>query len=211
MYDEQESREHEIAPDLAALERQLRGMSPTAPGIDRDRLMFAAGHAAGAASITNPGQHGRAMYDAAGRPLYATGLSWSGRRFWPAATLTMTAATLLLATMLVWQNRRQPIAEQTVPMQPAVIANSESHDFVMERPVRLAARNTWLSIPSVNSGYLGVRYVALTRGIGALSPELESSNNYDESPASNRTEPTTQRGLLNEFLPATHPSNSSRS
>ena len=54
MYDEQESREHELAPELAALERQLRGMTPAAPRVDRDRLMFAAGQAAGAASQANP-------------------------------------------------------------------------------------------------------------------------------------------------------------
>ena len=30
MYDEQKSREHELAPELAALERQLRGVTPAA-------------------------------------------------------------------------------------------------------------------------------------------------------------------------------------
>ena len=208
MYDEQESREHEIALELAALERQLRGMTPAAPRIDRDCLMFAAGQAA---ALAEASQDGRAMYDRSGRPLYFAGSSRAGRRFWPAATCTMTAATLLLATMLVWQSRRQPIAQQSVPMQPAVVASSSSHDFVMDRPARLATHNTWPSIPSVNSGYLGVRYVALTRGIGALSSELQSPNGDDEMPSSNHAEPNTRRGLLNEFLPATHPSKSSRS
>jgi len=211
MYDEQKSREHELAPELVALERQLRGMSPAAPRIDRDRLMFAAGQAAGTESVAEPGQHRRAMYDDAGRPLYLGSPSWSGRHFWPAATFTMTAATLLLATMLVWQNRPQPFAQQLVPMQPAVDVSSSSHDFVMNRPSQLALRNKWRSIPSVKSGYLGVRYVALTRGVGALSPDFESPNSDDELPPSKHAEPTTRRGLLNEFLPETHSANSSRS
>jgi hypothetical protein len=209
MYDGQESREHELAPELAALERQLRSMMPAPPRVDRDRLMFAAGEAAGAASIAEPGQHGRAMYDETGRPLCIAGPSWAGR-FWPAATFTMTAASLLLATMLVWQDLRQPIGRQIAPLQLATDANNSSHDFDIDQPAQLATRNTWPSIPFDNSGYLGVRYVALTRGVGALSPELQSSGN-DELLPNDRAEPATPRGLLNELLPAAHPSNSSRS
>jgi hypothetical protein len=209
MYDEQKSREHELAPELVALERQLRGMSPAAPRIDRDRLMFAAGQAAGAESVAESGQHRRAMYDDAGRPLYLGSASWASRQFWPAATFTMTAATLLLATMLVWQNRPQPFAQQLVPMQPAVEVNSGSHDFVVDRPSQLALRNRWASIPSEKSGYLGIRYVALTQGVGALSSDFQSPKSGDELPSSDHAEPTTRRGLLNEFLPETHPSNSS--
>jgi hypothetical protein len=96
-------------------------------------------------------------------------------------------------------------------MQPAVDVNSSSHDFEFDQPARFATRNSWPSIPSVNSGYLSVRYVALTRGVGALPPELQSSGSDDEAPPNNRAEPSTPRSLLNELLPATHPSNSSRS
>jgi hypothetical protein len=162
MYDEQKPREHELAPELVALERRLLGMTPAAPRIDRDRMMFAAGQAAGA------GQDGTATFDRADRSLYLAGASWAGR-FWPAATFTMAAATLLLASILVWQNRWQPMTQQPAPIEPTVIANNNSHDLNADEPARSGARNTWQSIPSVNSGYLGVRYVALTRGVGALS------------------------------------------
>ncbi len=211
MYDEQESHEHELAPELASLERQLRGVTPLTARVDRDRLMFAAGQAASTASSAEPGQNGRAMYDETGRPLYIAGPSWAGRRFWTAATFTMTAATLLLATMLVWQRRQQPIGQQAAPMQPTVVAINNSHDIDADRPAQLTTRNQWPSIPSANSGYLGARYVALTRGIGALSSELQSSVNDDEAPPDNRANPATSRGLLKELLPTTHPSNSSRS
>jgi hypothetical protein len=203
MYDEQESREQELAPELAALERQLRGMALAPPRVDRDRLMFAAGQAAGVASRVESGRYGWAMYDASGRPLYITGPSWAAHRFWPAAAFTMTAAALLLATMLVWQNRRQPIVQQIVPMQPAVVASNDLHEFPADRPDRLTTRNQWQSIPSVSSGYLGIRYVALTRGVGALSSEFQSSDNDDEAPPDNRANSTTPRGLLKELLPAT--------
>src|SRR3954470_10060363 len=166
MYDEQKPHEDEIASELLALERQLRGMTPIAARVDRDQLMFAAGQAAGIASVAEPGHDSRAMYDRADRPMYIAGPSWPGRHFWPAATFTMTAATLLLATMLVWQDRRQPIAERLVPRQPAVIAINDSQDFETRGLVRLDARNLWPPLPSTNSGYLGVRYVALTRGVG---------------------------------------------
>ena len=43
MFDEHEPAEFELAPDLAALERQLPRLTPAAPRIDRDRLMFEAG------------------------------------------------------------------------------------------------------------------------------------------------------------------------
>jgi hypothetical protein len=211
MYDEQNAREHEIAPELAALEQQLRGMTPAAPRVDRDRLMFAAGQATGAASIAEPSQDGRAMYDRAGRPLYVAGPSWTRRRFWPVATFTMTAATFLLATMLVWQNRPQPIAKQTAPTSAAVVSEGGSHDVDADVPTRFAVRNSWPSIPSINSGYLGVRYVALTRGIGALSPDVPSSTGDQDLPSSSRAKPNTPRSLLEELAPPTRTPNSSRS
>jgi hypothetical protein len=205
MYDEQESRQHELAPELAALERQLRGIEPTAPAVDRDRLMFDAGRA----SVAGEGaKQTHAMYDETGRPLYAAAPSWTASRFWPAATFAMTAATLLLATMLVWQNQQQRVVRDTVPLQPAIAVDSDSHDFVLQRPERFARRS---SIPAINSGYLGLRYVALTCGVGALPSDIEpASAGNSESTIKNSAAPTTQRGLLREFLPSSS-SSSSRS
>jgi hypothetical protein len=203
MYDEQESRKHELAPELAALERQLRGIAPTAPAVDRDRLMFDAGRASVAAEGT---KQTRAMYDDVGRPLYSAAPSWAASRFWPAATFAMTAATLLLATMLVWQNQQQSVVRDAVSIQPAIAVNSDSHEFVLQRPERFATRS---SIPAINGGYLGLRYVALTCGVGALPSDIEpSSADNSESTIKDSKAPTTQRGLLREFLP---PSSSSSS
>ena len=46
MFDEHESAEFKLTPDLAAMERQLARLTPAAPRIDRDRLMFNAGREA---------------------------------------------------------------------------------------------------------------------------------------------------------------------
>ncbi len=46
MFDEHEPAEFKIAADLSAVERQLARLTPAAPRIDRDRLMFEAGRAA---------------------------------------------------------------------------------------------------------------------------------------------------------------------
>ena len=105
MFNQPEPGKFELAPELAALQRQLaQQLTPAAPRVDRDQLMFDAGRAAERAS-----QDGRAIYLAgpswAGRTgpnVRATG-SASARRFWPAATATMTAATILLSALLVWQ------------------------------------------------------------------------------------------------------------
>ena len=118
MYDEQESREHEIAPELAALERQLRGMTPAAPRVDRDQLMFAAGQAAGVGR--KPARMAGLCMIAPADRCYIAGPSWAARRFWPAATFTMTAATLLLATMLVWQRQSLQVASQGVTPVSAI-------------------------------------------------------------------------------------------
>jgi hypothetical protein len=207
MYDEQESHEPEIASELIPLEQQLRGIWPLAPRIDRDRLMFAAG----AASTDEYGQHGRAMYDQAGHPIYIAGQSWTGR-IWPAATFTMTAATLLLATMLVWQHRPQPIVQQTSRMQPVIEANDHSQDSKTVDPARLTARYAWPSVPSNDTGYLGVRYVALTRGINAVPLNVPSADGHRDTQIDNeRSNPATARGLLDELLPAHGRSIQSRS
>jgi hypothetical protein len=192
MYDEQESREHELAPELIALERQLRGMAPAPPRVDRDRLMFAAGQAAVSEGTD---RDGRAMYDRAGRPLPI------GSRFWPAATFTMTAATLLLATMLVWQRQTLGVASQGTLALPTTIQVSEQPREAMARsPVQFASSTLGLrAFQHPTSGYLGVRYAALVRGVDALEPSSQVST--DDADSSNDT-PQTQRNLLEELLPS---------
>ena len=95
MHDEQESHEHPLPAELAALERHLAALTPAAPRVDRDRLMFAAGRASAMAGGS----------PSVARPQPPT--VW----LWPAATALMTAATILLATMLVWQrDEAEPLA-----------------------------------------------------------------------------------------------------
>jgi hypothetical protein len=198
MYDEQKPREPEIAPELSALERQLRRMTPAAPRVDRDRLMFAAGQAAVSADA---GQDGRVMYDRAGDPHHIAGPSWAARRFWPAATFTMTAATLLLATMLVWHRQAPRFASKGDASPPFTNQASE------QLPVKAAPSSRELATSSFgsptfqrpSSGYLRIRYVTLTRGVGALESNSPVSTDVDES--SNET-PQTQRDMLEELSPS---------
>jgi hypothetical protein len=199
MYDDQESREHEIAPELAALEKQLRGMIPAAPRIDRDRLMFAAGQAA---TPSHTGQEGRARYDRAGRPLHIVGPSWAHRRFWPAATFTMSAATLLLATMLVWQRQSFQVTSHAGEQSPTTAVVSaqprmgmpDSPDQLEVLPLASPAFQ-----PAARNGYLSIRYAALTRGVDARRASSQTSagdgDSYNETPR-------TQRKMLEEFLPS---------
>ena len=187
MFDEQEQHRRELDAEMAALERQLRGLTLAPLRVDRDRLMFEAGQAA------------------SGRPgslSYKGGLSWDRHRFWPAAAVAATAATVLLATMLVWQNRSQLVAPQ--PGQPQVAADA-AHS-AQEAPVvpgyRLASRDAWPNSGPPFRGYLGVRYVALTAGVAALPVEDPDASDSDSSSDRPQTEPVTARGLLDEMLPA---------
>jgi hypothetical protein len=202
MYDEQKSREPEIAPELIALERHLRGMTPAVPRIDRDQMMFAAGQAAGAATATEPGRDGRAMYDRAGRPLHIAGPSWAGRRFWPAATFTMTAATLLLATIFVWQRQSFQVASHGNEQLPTTIAvSAQPHMGMADSPVRSEA-SPFVSPAfqqAARNGYLSIRYAALTRGVDAWRPSSQPSAGDGDS--DNET-PRTQRKMLEELLPS---------
>jgi hypothetical protein len=208
MHDKQESHEPELAAELLALERQLRGMSPMVPRVNRDHLMFAAGQAAGTTLVAEPTPDSGAIYDST-RLVYIARRSWADR-CWPAATFTMTAASIMLATVVVWQNRQQTIPQQTAPFQPAIIATNELRESPADEP-QFTTRLRWSSIPSANSGYLGVRYVALTRGITAVPTNFQSSDNDHELPADGGVGPATPRGLLHELLPASNPANTSRS
>jgi hypothetical protein len=206
MFDEQEQHEHELAPDLLALERHLRELKPATPRVDRDRLMYAAGHAARLRPgwpgyIAGPSRHSESSL-----------ATWAGRWFWPAATATMTAATLLLAATLVWQKQANFVAPQGTTGPAAATIASVSPGSEIEPADQPAVREPWSIGFSADSGYLGVRYTALTRGVGAISPEFESSSGDHDSPASkSRVKPATMRGLIDELLPASKRSDPSRS
>jgi hypothetical protein len=207
MFDEHEPAELELTPDLAAMELQLARLTPAAPHIDRDRLMFAAGREAVIAAqrlrqtepSPNPSLQGRGI-DAAATLRVAGPHRW----FWPAATATMTAATLLLATMLVWQRAAQPVAAQsaTPPLPTNVATAKPDHSGVTESitPAAVQSENFgWPMSSPPTAGYLGQRYIALTRGVGELETHNRTANSdFDTS----GNTPATQRELLRELLPS---------
>jgi hypothetical protein len=130
----------------------------------------------------------------------------SSSYFWPAATATMTAATLLLSAMLVW---RSPDAIDTPQVttvveaaKPQVVATPA---VVSTEPSDIWPANwsIWPALGPPTSGYLAVRHAALTQGLAPL--EHESFNaGYDGTPSETRARPpATARELLQELLPET--------
>jgi hypothetical protein len=196
MFDKREPERTELAADLAALEQQLAALTPTAPRIDRDKLMFAAGQAA----VSRPRWPGD-VFSRPKWPGYIGGPCWAGSSFWPAATAMMTAATVLLATMLVWQRQSAQVAEREAKPQAALARvddrPGDGAAGLAPRPEVLTAG--WPAFQQPASGYLGIRYIALTRGVGALEPSVSGTTGGRDS--SNGT-PRTQRDMLNELLPS---------
>jgi hypothetical protein len=202
MFDERESKQFEIAAELKMLEQQLAALKIAAPSIDRDRLMFAAGRAAAEkAAAEKTAEAGRL-----GNMPESTSL---GRRrwYWPAATATMTAATVLLASMQVWRER-----EATV-VRPVVVAPSAAE--VREPPHAAVARTPdfepghvsyWQFASPPTSGYLGIRYIALTKGVGAIPSGDASGGSSVAAKNEQRASPATVRGLLDEYVPKSSPS-----
>jgi hypothetical protein len=186
MYDEQKPDEYRLKPELTALERQLRDLMPTAPRVDRDRLMFAAGQAA-----------------AEGPSIVSLQISRTRRWFWPATAAAMTAASVLLATMLIWQiqaDRTDAVAESKITPQALDRAAVKQNAPVADVS-DVAVRDVLPARPPLSSGYLNARYIALTRGIGDWSNQFDSSNSDRVRPAGEpRPEPSTVQELRDELL-----------
>src|SRR4051812_3715222 len=195
MFDNQK-RHDELAPDLLAIERQLRELTLTAPQVDRDRLMYLAGVAAGQSGSASELS---TLVPGSGVQHFLSTRSW----LWPTATAAMTTATLLLGTMLVWQNRSPSVAQIATNAQPVHRADHQPQQVNSDRSDQLTADvdHSW-RIRQAATGYLGVRYIALTQGITAFEPESESrSDRGDSLDDGQQTTPATARGLLDEFLP----------
>lgn len=209
MSDKHQSDRYPLPPELAAVEKQLAGLGPAAPRVDRDRLMFEAGRAAAEAELSrvepvtrvepspSPSRKGRGV------------AGW----FWPAATATMTAATILLSVMLARQDRQLRAVQLAgvqndhttteAPMAAPSIERGNDDSLMLS-----ASRDLWALQDGPTSGYLGVRRVALTQGIDALAgnlrPAVIGPGGDDAS-----SQPPTARELLNEMLPKRSPSRSS--
>jgi hypothetical protein len=186
MFDEREPAEPALTPDLQAIEGQLARLVPAGARVDRDRLMFEAGRAAAARP---------------GAPGYIAGPSWRGWRVWQAATGLMAAASLMLATMLVWQQQAFEVAMEKQKLVPPVVqvARQPSDPGLAEdvRPDFAAAYR--IALRQASNGYLGIRYAALMRGVNEMETE---GRNLDSVDSPSGVEPT-QRDLLNELLPST--------
>jgi hypothetical protein len=204
MHDESECGGPELTADLSAFEQKLSRLVAAPLSVDRDRLMFEAGRAAERA--------GRNM------PLASRPNAWR----WPAATATMTAASLFLAAMLVWPNEPPPgglahfaeSAEQNVPVplhsrsaseirrELAHFAESSEQSMPAPRHSVGSGRGSKFWAPRATSGYLHLRHIALTQGVGAMPLETLSANGHGTSAAElPQSRPATARNLLNELLP----------
>lgn len=191
MSDDQESRKLELAPELVAVQNQLANLTPKALRIDRDQLMFNAGRAAERAAIVAASRDAGTVAKQWSDPVRVGPSTSSVRsgRFWPAATATMTAATVVLSAMLLRHAPSLPIAN--VVTTPPATTSVE----VASAPGRPTFARTWISPPT--TGYLGARNTALSRGVGALANEFDV---YVPA-SSKRPEPATARELREELLP----------
>ncbi len=182
MFDEREPAEPELTPDLQAIEGQLARLTPVAVRVDRDRLMFEAGKVA--ARPRWPG--------------YIAEPSWLGERVWPAAAMLMTAASLLLAVSLVWQRHSFELALQELH-RPAIAPQIASEQRPAASPPPAApdiSTANWIALRQPTTGYLGVRFTALTRGVDAID-----SNHLDGGTrGSERELERSQRDIMNDFF-----------
>jgi hypothetical protein len=179
MFGKQESNEFRIPAELAALEKQLAGLTAAPARVDRDRVMFEAGRAAGAR----------------GEERGSRSESLLRSRFWPGATLAMTAATLLLAAMLVWPTAWRGVGAKPPAMEVVATANIAAQ---VANPVA-AYPVTWTGYDRTPPGYLGIRYVALTRGVDALAHERSTGRDDPAAPVP----PADAQKMLQELLPKT--------
>jgi hypothetical protein len=192
MFDKREPAEPELTPELQALEGKLARMAPAAVRFDRDRLMFEAGMAAGrggAEPSPSPSLRGR-------------GKVW----VWRGATALMTAASLLLATMLVWQRQEFDVALREAK-RPAVVPQLASAQPAVSAPPAVVSdvrTANWVSLRQPGAGYLGVRYTAITRGVDAI----DSESREEGGPRSSLQLERSERDIMNDFLPSAKPSRS---
>lgn len=199
MFDRDESKDVELTPELQALEQRLAGLSLGPLQMDRDRLMFEAGRAAERAAMGGD----IALAD-------RRSASWRRGWIWPMSTAVMTAACLMLAAMLVWKQSSAQVVAQHTP-QPTILektslgmAASDTTDIA-----QLAAVDEFLKRSKPERGYLGMRYVALTRGVGELPSDSVAADENGTSRNEGSGTPATSRELIHELLPGANGDRSS--
>jgi hypothetical protein len=130
--------------------------------------------------------------------------------FWPTATAAMTAATVLLATMLIMRSgqvaSRPPGSEmapvvEVVDQRPSaapggdvMAVNVDGSDVMKSAPIW-----PWATPPT--TGYLAIRYVALTQGVAALDHDaLTGTTGNNRTSGDESRPPVNSRQLLEELL-----------
>ena len=165
------SHEHERRephPDsLTPIEQALAGFTPSAPRLDRDRLMFLAGQASAEGRESEIGSRKADVHPP----------SNAGAWLWPASTAVLTATSLALLIALVARPAPQPqivyldrlsITETgDATKQPASPAARDSvAETALPGPAPRLAAARLPAIPEDN--YLRSRDVALRLGLDAL-------------------------------------------
>lgn len=175
------------------VESLLQSLVPAAPAIDRDRLMFEAGWQAALASLERAPRTSAHRYG------------------WPAATALATAASVMLAVMLVREPQQvESVAQtaqreeiETVEVDPAP-PTPDAEALDEPRLVRSPSPLPW-PFRNVSLGgdtYLAVRSAVLETGVSSLrspEPTMSSSGETIRPPA-------TMRNLMDEYLPNPRPS-----
>jgi hypothetical protein len=177
--DQPESAEIDRLPDeLAAFEERLVARSIIAVGIDRDRLMFAAGRAAAEAE--------------AARQSPAT----RGRWAWPAATAVSLATAASLALLLVQAGPPPQVAQSDGLEIPAVAASEQEMAIDVPPAIQTAVRRP-VFVPLSRFSYLADRELALAYGVDSL--EYARGGRYTESGGETKPAPT-MRELIEQFI-----------
>jgi hypothetical protein len=196
MFDEHEPAEPGLTPGLKAIEGRLARLVPAGTGIDRDQLMYEAGRAA-ALAMREPSP---------GPSLQGRGNVW----VWRGMSAFMTAASLMLGTMLVWQHHSFEVALQQ-RNQPVIAPQMASDQQTVALPPLAApdiSTANWIALRQPATGYLGLRFTALTRGLDAIDSEGSEGN---ASGASQLQMERNQRDIMNDFFPSAKPDSHSRS
>lgn len=174
-----------LSPADQKIESQLASFTPAAPAIDRDRLMFAAGWQAAMASLERTPQRG------------------VGRYGWPAATALATAASVMLAVMLVREppqlgsvaQHEETIEVEVEPAAPVPEPKAMVETQLMTSPSPLPW--PFRSVSLAGDNYLAVRSAVLEVGVSSLRSTGPVSSSSDDTVRP----PATMRSLLDEYLP----------
>ena len=169
--------------------RQLASLSPAAPAIDRDALMYQAGWAAAEEAYSQrPASQAR------------KGQLWSAR-LWNGAACLSTAALVLVLLRPAATTTTPTTAPNTARADRSVAGESQSGETASEAettnpPTIARVVRGPIAPPDEPENYLALRRVALTRGLAwSREPVV-----FDANQSGRAASPPTVRSLMREFL-----------